>query len=78
MKHKKNINKKIKKKQSKQDPVVAQAAPAIPIFKYLIKTISKTIFPTDGIIKAYIANFGFPSARITLLPIMDKAKKGTP
>ena len=31
-----------------------------------------------GIIMAIIANLGFPSALITVLPIIQSAKKGTP
>ena len=56
---------------------VAKAAPNIPKSKYLIKRISNAILTKAGIIMATIANLALPSARITLLPIMQSAKNGT-
>ena len=43
-----------------------------------MKITSRRIFEIAGKIIAYIANLGFPSALITGLPIMAKAKNGTP
>lgn len=56
---------------------VAYAAPAIPKFMTLINKISKAMLKKAGTIIAIIANFGFPSARIILFPIMQSARKGT-
>ena len=35
-------------------------------------------FATEEMIMATMANLGFPSARITLFPIIHRPKKGTP
>ena len=56
---------------------VANAAPKIPISKYFIKRISRAMFTNAGMIMATMANFAFPSARMTLVPIMHNARKGT-
>ena len=69
---------KIYKPQLAKDKEVAKPAPHIPQLNTLINKISNKIFSTAGIIIAYIANFGFPSALIVGFPIIAKAKKGTP